>query len=253
MLHSIKEIQEYQLKATDGDFGEIQFFLFDDFDWVVRYAVVEVGSRRVLLAMHAFGQPDGNARILPVNLTREKIMNSPVIDLNMPISREIETQLSDYYEWPYYWSPTDYPETMPGDLTAVPLIDMELDREEQLEQQEQELIPQTGSTPHLRSTRQALSSVLHTTNDDKNAGRMVDMVVRDDDWSILYLVADPGGILTGKKVVVSPNWVEQIDEPEMRIDIDLKAETVYNSPSMENVLDLTDDFETRLKDYYDQM
>lgn len=252
MLHSIAEVRDYKLQATDGEFGEIKFFLFDDFDWVVRYAAIEVGSRSVLLAMHAFGQPDGEKRILRINLTREKIMNSPVLDLDTPVSRDIETQLSDYYEWPYYWQATDYPNTMPGDLTAVPLIDMQLDREEQEEERDRELIPQTGDTPHLRSTRKTLGSTLHTTNDDQTAGRLVDMIVRDKDWSILYMIADSGGLFPGKKVVVSPNWVEQVDEQDARIDISLSEETIRNSPSFKNVLDLTDDFQTRLRDYYDQ-
>src|SRR5690554_372334 len=129
-------MQKYKLRAVDGDFGEIKFFLFDDFNWVVRYAAIEVGSRSVLLAMHTFEQPDNEAHTLTVQLTREKIMNSPIIDLDLPISREIETKLSDYYAWPYYWQATDYPNTMPGDLTAVPLIDMQLDREEQEEERE---------------------------------------------------------------------------------------------------------------------
>ena len=44
MLRSLKDIQGYQVNATDGDIGTVANFFFDDKDWTVRYLVVETGG-----------------------------------------------------------------------------------------------------------------------------------------------------------------------------------------------------------------
>lgn len=253
MLQSLREIQEYRIQAQDGEFGKIHSFLVDDFEWILRYLVVEVGSRTVLLSVRALGMPDRDGQVFPVNVSTEFMMNSPVINLDRPLSREIERQLSDYFEWPYYWDPTDVPNTAPGDLTSIPLIDMELERE----QNEEELIPQTGGTGgvnsqdyHLRSSKTLFGDAIHATNDDQGAGRLYDIITQDEDWNVLYLVVDTGGLLSGKKVLVSPNWVEQIDEMDSRIDVNLSSETVKDSPEFRDIEDLTDDYQNTLHDYY---
>jgi hypothetical protein len=240
MLFTLKDVQKYRLRTTDGDFGEIKTFLIDDFEWVVRYLVVEVGSRNVLLSVLAFEAPDSNEKVLPVNVSRERVMNSPAFDASQPISREIERQFSDYFEWPYYWEPDDVPNTMPGDLTAVPLINLELERE----QKEQELIPETGSetnqpTIHLRSTQELLGATIHTTNDGHHAGKLVDFVSQSEDWNILYLVVETGGLLSSKKVLVSPSWVTQINRVGSQINVNLNQETINESPEFRSIDDLT--------------
>lgn len=256
MLFTLKDIQEYKLRAQDGDFGKIKTFLIDDFEWTVRYAVAEIGSRNVLLSVLALDVPDTVNRVLSVNLTRERMMNSPEINFDRPLSRATERQVSDYFEWPYYWDAADVPNTLPGDLTAVPLIDMELDRERQEVGQDQELIPQTGDADqdnfHLRSTKDLFGLAIHTTNDDRNAGKLSDIVAQDEDWQILYLVVDTGGLLSGKKVLLSPTWVEKIDESDVRMDVNLAEATIKDSPAFNSVVDLNDDYQTRLKDYYNR-
>jgi hypothetical protein len=243
MLFTLKEIQDYKLRAADGDFGEIKTFLIDDFEWAVRYLVAQVGSRQVLLSVLALGAPDTNAHILPVNVTKDKIMNSPTFDFNQRVSRDVERCFSDYFDWPYYWEPDDVPNTLPGDLTAIPLIDMELDREQQ---EAQELIPETGisgtesteANEHLRSTQVLFGQAIHAANDNRNAGKLVDMVTQDENWSILYLMVDTGGLLPGKKVLFAPSWVKQVDEVNSRIDIDLTQETIHNGPEFTSIEEL---------------
>ncbi len=258
MLFTLKEVQDYQLRAVDGDFGKMKTFLLDDFEWVIRYLVVEVGSRDVLLSVLAVGEPDRDHKVLPVDVSKDKVMNSPTFDIHQPLSRETEREFSDYFEWPYYWEPDDVPNTLPGDLTAVPLIDMELDREEK--EGEQALIPETGTTgpetdqpnDRLRSTQALFGDTIHTTNDNRAAGKLFDIVTQSENWNILYLVVDTGGLLSGKKVLVSPNWVRKIDEAGSRIYVNLKQETIQNSPEFQSIHDLDGDYQSRLDDYYNR-
>jgi hypothetical protein len=247
MLFTLKEIQDYRLRTTDGNLGEINTFLIDDFEWMVRYLVVEVSSRHVMLSVLAFDAPDTKTRILPVDVTREAIMNSPTFDFNQPVSREVERRFSDYFDWPYYWEQDEVPTTMEGDMSSIPLIEMELEREKN---EEQELIPETGSTDaeeskpnhHLCSTRALFGNTIHTTNDDHKAGKLVDMVTRNEDWDIPYLVVETGGLLSGKKVLIAPGWVQRIDEVNSRMDVNLTQETIRDLPPFNSVLDLTSDY-----------
>jgi hypothetical protein len=256
MLFTLKDIHDFRLSTVDGDFGEIKAFLIDDYDWVVRYLVAEVGSRQVLLSVASLGIPMINERVLPVSVSKEMIMNSPTFDLDKPVSREIERKYSDYFDWPYYWEPDEVPNTLPGDLTSVPLIDMQLERERKLEEQEAELIPGTGTTSsedfnqHLRSTRDLFGGTIHTTNDDRSAGKLADMVTQAEDWSVLYLVVDTGGLLTGKKVLFAPTWVQKINESGSQLDVNLKQESINEIPEFRSIQDLTPEYHDQLKNFY---
>ena len=56
-------------------------------------------------------------------------------------------------------------------------------------------------------------------------------MVEDADWSIHYLVVDTRNWLPGKKVLISPRSVQDIDWTERQIDLDVNREQVKNSPA----------------------
>jgi hypothetical protein len=129
---------------------------------------------------------------------------------------------------------------------------MELDKEQQIAE---DMIPQTGSgenQPRLRNTREILGYTIYAANSDSNAGKLDDLIANGEDWNLLYLVADTGGMLSsGKKVLVSPQWVEIVDEEHSRIVLSLKDETIRNSPEFATIADLTDEYQTKLSDHYE--
>ena len=59
MLRSIEDLEGFTVRATDGVIGRVKDFYFDDQSWVVRYAIVEMGSwfssRKVLVSLIAMG------------------------------------------------------------------------------------------------------------------------------------------------------------------------------------------------------
>ena len=107
MLRSLNEVIGYQIKATDGMIGDVDEFYFDDQMWKIRYLVVNTGSwlsdRLVLVSPVALDKPNWKYRILPVQLTRAQVENSPKVDLDKLVSRQQETKLRNYYQWPVYW------------------------------------------------------------------------------------------------------------------------------------------------------
>ncbi|BFL84682.1 hypothetical protein LFREDSHE_31320 [Shewanella baltica] len=44
MLHTLDDLKNLAIHASDGDIGQTKDFYFDDKHWVIRYLVVETGS-----------------------------------------------------------------------------------------------------------------------------------------------------------------------------------------------------------------
>jgi hypothetical protein len=242
MLQSLKVLQGYTIHGTDGEIGKVREFYFDSNAWKVRYLVVDSGDwldgRVVLLAPVALGRPDFDAEALSVPLSREQVRSSPSIDTNRPVSREQETALLSYYQWPLYWQG----DAIGPSLPAYPLVDLVT----QMQQAQTTLEPENG----LRSSREVMGYKIHAR--DGEIGRVEDFIFEDESWRILYMVVDVGGWLVGRKVLVSPSWVQQVRWADSEVQVDLAKETIQNSPEYDPAAPLTRDFETRLYDHYQQ-
>ncbi len=107
-LRSTREVIGYHIMATDGEIGHIEDFLFDDDTWKIRYAVADTSNwwdgRRVLLKPEWIESVRWPDRKIEVNMSREKIKNSPEWDPDQPLSREYELRLHTYYGGEPYWT-----------------------------------------------------------------------------------------------------------------------------------------------------
>jgi hypothetical protein len=107
MLRNASAIKGYAIAASDGRLGTVSDFLFDDAGWLVRWLVVDTGKmlsgRKVLLPPSVFGHLDSKGHEFTVGLTMRRIKDSPDIDSDRPVSRQIESGIYDYYGWQPYW------------------------------------------------------------------------------------------------------------------------------------------------------
>jgi hypothetical protein len=107
MLRSLKALEGYTVHATDGDIGKVVNFLMDDERWSVRYLVVDTGSflegRRVLVSPISFREVDWAPHRFHLDLTMDKVKNSPSIDVDKPVSRQHERDYLRYYDYSSYW------------------------------------------------------------------------------------------------------------------------------------------------------
>ena len=62
--------------------------------------------------------------------------------------------------------------------------------------------------PHLRSTHDV--SGYHIQAADGEIGHVEDFIIDDETWAIRYLVIDTKNWWYGKKVLVSPQWIERV-------------------------------------------
>src|SRR5512133_1628062 len=82
--------------------------------------------------------------------------------------------------------------------------------------------------PHLRSTHEV--SGYHIQALDGEIGHVEDFIIDDETWTIRYLVVDTRNWWPGKKVLVSPHWIENVSWSESKIYVDLPLEVIKQSP-----------------------
>lgn len=55
----------------------------------------------------------------------------------------------------------------------------------------------------------------------------------DEPWNARYLIAKAGGPISNRKVLISPNFVGEVDGHSILLFTDLTKEQVENSPGIE--------------------
>jgi hypothetical protein len=104
--------------------------------------------------------------------------------------------------------------------------------------------------PHLRSTHDVSGNNIQAT--DGEIGHVEDFIIDDEMWAIRYLIIDTRNWWPGKKVLVSPQWIERISWSESRVFVNLARETIKRSPEYSEESLLTRDYETGLHRHYNR-
>ncbi len=242
MLRSVRSLQGYAISAADGDIGKVHDFYFDDESWSVLYLVVDTGSwlpgRKVLVFSTNIEQPDWSEHILPVTLTKQQIETSPDIDLDKPVSRQHEIKLFNHYGWEPYWTAM----AAPG-ADIQPMVQPPADPHPQASAFESE-----EADPHLRSTREVTG--YHISASDGDIGHVEDFIIDDEEWIIRYMVIDTRNWLPGKKVLISPKWIENVRWVDGAVDVNFTQESIKNCPQYDPSEPVNREYEARLYDYY---
>jgi hypothetical protein len=100
----------------------------------------------------------------------------------------------------------------------------------------------------LRSVAEVNGYYIQATDGD--LGHVEDFVIETETWTIRYLVIDTRKWWSGKKVLVSPLWVERIDWPQSKVFIGMSREMIKNSPEFDPSAPVNRAYEERLFDYY---
>ena len=241
MKRNLKSLIGYTIGASDGEIGEVKEFYFDDKTWIIRYLIVETGNwlsgRKCLISPHALSTPDWENRVFPVRLTREEIKNSPDIDTERPVSREEEIKLESYYLSTGYSS---YGFFAGGEPLSL-----------------QQMIPREGGqaatsksneNPHLRSSSKVAGYNIVAA--DGEIGKVEHFLIQDGTWKIDFMVVDTGHWLPGKKVLISPKWIKEIDWGTSTVTVNISIEKVKNSPEYHTNRPLHENDVIQLHNYY---
>jgi len=106
-LRSAKEVTGYHIQATDGAIGHVEDFVVDDEIWALRYIIINTRNwlpgRFVLVSPRWTKAVDWAERKLWIDLSTDRVKNSPKYDHLVPLSRDYERALYDYYGRRGYW------------------------------------------------------------------------------------------------------------------------------------------------------
>ncbi len=241
MLIKIKKLQGYKLDSQDGEIGKVQQFYFDDRHWAIRYLVADTGTwlmdRLVLISPYALVSVNKKDQNIILNLTKKQIEDSPPLDSDKPVSRQFEENYYGYYGWPMYW----YGSSMWG---AYPSIVRESEKWEKTTQSEK------AWDTHLRSSKAVTG--YHIQANDGEIGHVDDFIIDDETWAIRYLIIDTINWWPGKKVLISPRWIENVSWEESKVFINLPRETIKQSPEYTEESLLTRNYESALHQHYNR-
>jgi hypothetical protein len=103
---------------------------------------------------------------------------------------------------------------------------------------------------HLRSTKEVSGNHIEAT--DGNIGHVEDFLIDDDTWTIRYLVINTQNFWPGKKILLSPEWIEHISWSDDKVFVNLPRETIKNAPEYVETSLLTREYEEGLHLHYNR-
>ena len=201
MLCDLKALIGSPVVATDGETGSVRSFLFDDQSWKVRYLVVDVGNwlkrRDVVLPITALERPDWTNRLCHAHLTKEQVRDSPEVDAEMPVSRQQEIAMHDYFGPLASWVESEFDTSLTPTGMKYPV--------------------HTTEVLHLRSTSHMLG--YHVWATDGDFGILEGFVMDEASWHLGYLDVKSGDWLHNRSVLIPTRWVQSVSWTEFRIHL----------------------------------
>ncbi len=250
MLQNATAIKGYSIVATDGPLGSVSDLLFDDFSWKIRWVVVDTGDwlpgRKVLLPTSVLGHLESGERKFTVRLTKREVEESPDIDAHLPVSRQMEVNVFDYYGWSPYWGSGFYVgRIMDRSEAAMPLM------KDHLWEAEAQSLQKSKGDQNLRSTEVVTGYHIHAS--DGEIGHVEDFLIEDMDWSIHYIVVDTKNWWPGERVLISPRTIQDINWSDKLVNLKGIRQSVKDSHTYNKDTLIDRAYDRKFHSYYDEL
>lgn len=85
---------------------------------------------------------------------------------------------------------------------------------------------------------------------DGDVGHLREIYFDDTHWTIRHLIADTGGWLSGRHVLLSPHAVIRLDRARHRVELNLRREQVEKAPGIDDARPVSRQQESAIYDYY---
>jgi len=128
MLWNASVINGCAIAANDGRLGTVSDFLFDDAScWFVDWSSKPANGCPVAKSFCPvrLGAPRSKGTRILVELTMQQVKDSPDIDTDRPVSRQMETNIYDHYGWAPYWGKSIFTDSygyVGGAMTASTVL-----------------------------------------------------------------------------------------------------------------------------------
>jgi len=241
MLDRARNLQRYTLSSTNGEIGKVRTFYFDDRHWTIRYLVADTGGwlagRQVLISPYALRAVSRERHRLVLDLTMGQIVDGPSLSSDQPVSQQFEEAYHGFHGWPRYWCG---PYTWGGH----PYIERDRKRwsvsgTDRISWERQ-----------LRRTSDVSGYYVQTT--DGEMGHIEDFIIDEDTWAIRYLVVSARNWWPGRRVLMSPQWIQRVNWGAGEVFVMLSSETIKQSPVYTDQSLVTREYETTLHRHYER-
>ncbi|MCC9645243.1 PRC-barrel domain-containing protein [Rhodopirellula sp. JC740] len=222
MLVASDKLKGAELMGIDQSVGSIHDLLFDDESWVIRHLVVDTGhwlpGRQILLPPPKIDASDWPAGTAKVPLTSQQVKDSPPVESDQPVSRQMEIQLYQHYDVPYYWGPAGATlagsgySPMPLGVGLMPVDPNIADQPERT---------------HLRSVNEVVGYYIQGT--DEEVGHVEGMLIDDTNWSIQQLIVDTRNWWPGKQVLLDREHVAGISWADATVSVSLSRDSIRSA------------------------
>ncbi|PYZ94186.1 hypothetical protein CR194_01215 [Salipaludibacillus keqinensis] len=242
MLLHYNWLQSYTVFGNDGEIGKVDDVYFDENMWTIRYIVAKTGktflSEKVFISPVSIEKMDINEEVIRVGITQDEAQKAPDPG-EEAVTRKYEKDFSHYYRMSPYWLGTG---VWGNAASAREMVYEEVPvRAEELE----------DNQSHVHQAKLVTGYELSVKDD--TFGKIEDMLLDESSFRIKYFVADTKKWLPGgKKVLISPEWVEAIDWGKAQINIDVTREQIESAPEYLSKIDLTDERERELWFHYNK-
>ncbi len=250
MMQVISALKGFGIIASDGELGTVEDFLFDDMSWSVRWLVVECGTwrhgRKILIHPSAISTADFDDQRFEVRLTKAQVADVPELIEDLPVSRQMEEQLYNYYgldpEWgaPYLGGALG---AMASPLMGPPFLGF------RTHTAASDAKDARGSDdPHLRSYSELVGYRIHATDGD--IGHVENLMLQDTDWTVRYFVVDTRHWWVGAHVLISPAALIDIDWFDHHIHLNVSREQIKASPPWDPLVAFNQVYSKQLHSHY---
>lgn len=219
VLRRAENIRGYELRARDGKIGKVADMYFDDQTWTVRHVVAQTGSwledKRVLLSPRKVTGLDPDQKVVEADVARAEVEVCKAVDCEKPISERADILYFPHQFWPPAFEASDMLEA--GDV-------------------------------HLRSMEEVKGYRVAATDGD--IGVVVGFIIDDADWVIRYFEVDTTILWPGGHVLMSPEWIDEVEWHLGRVRVNLPRAAIKESPEFDPHGPVTREYETELCRFY---
>lgn len=258
MLRSIKDLENYSVKASDGEIGRTRDLFVDDATWAIRYLVVQTGdwlaSRKLLVSPMAVGHSMRGQKVLAVAMTREQVCNGPVFYAEKPVARQCKPDFIGFPGYPYQsagpgsWGIDTGPgaaTTASGDFVAAPEC---VHHERTQDPRRATAGMERRGDAHLRSCKAMCDFEIRA--NDGPIGKVRGVLVEEESWMVRYFIVNTGPWWMGHQVLIAPSWIGDVNWLDRAIRVDLARQQVQASPPYETDEALNRQRESGLFEHY---
>jgi uncharacterized protein YrrD len=100
-LRSTDAVTGYNIKATDGEIGDVEDFIINDKTWAIDYMEVDTGNwfpgKKVLISPNWIREITWETSLVIVNTSEDQVKNSPEYVPSQELSDSYEADLHKYY------------------------------------------------------------------------------------------------------------------------------------------------------------